>query len=1108
MDQKPWLWRKKSTEKMIVANDKINLSPKGNQEELQTLLSDKAELEKDLKSLNDKLSSALSECDAKEDLAKKQAKIAEEAMAAWEKAEVIAVSLKQELDEALQQRIAGEERLSHLDAALKECMQQLRFVREEQEQRIHDAVTKASAEFEKSQIVLEEKLADSSKRLAKIGVENTHLSKALMTKEKLIEDLSKQKAQMELDFNALMTRLESTEKENSSLKYEVRVLEKELEIRNEEREFNRRAADASHKQQLESAKKIAKLESECQRLRLLVRKRLPGPAALAKMKSEVDILGRDSIEMRRRRTNSSPTGLIIDLEVENSLETPSKKVNFLTDHLYALEEENGTLREALNKKANELQLSRTMYAHTASKLSQVESHLDELSKVQTTLEPSRTVLAPHELCLTSMSDVGSDDKVSCAESWASALISELEHFKHGKQRGSPSGKTVGASDINLMDDFVEMERLAIVSADKQSGTGNAKATINALETSLNGYSSQVTCREIIPVLDSGLGVSNQEIESKDLLIGKAPDCIQDNLKVPLEQTHTPQRKPDRILDDVRVALAELSNRNSTGYGNTRESPKHLDASDSPHAGGDISLNSTDKSLPVDSSPVMNDVDILLTVGNDQQVHSDLGKSLHKIIEHVERITLPIYGTSETSSGKNGNFLPYKNVETSSGYMVRVFQWKTSELSVVLQEFIHACYDLLNGNSDVNRFTQELSSALDWIINHCFSLQDVSSMRDAIQKHLDWDETQSESEVEVGMISQFPEVHKLGLPQEQFSFLPKAAASNEHNNCSEKDEFRSNIRDENKRLKDELISVESIKKELEARLQLATDQSESLMNKLQESEETIASLQKELETLKMSKESIENRSENHRLMKEDLDTQLTAAKAELNEACHKFASLEVELENKNGCCEELEATCLELQLQLESITKKEIPNHELHQEETKLRTDWEITAASEKLAECQETILNLGKQLKALAAPSEAVLFDKAMSSSSDTNAASATTGSSTDTALTAARKKLMNQRSSLIDQMLAEDNAETKVNESLKIKERDENSSTFDSKGVIEPLENILILNGTKSQDGDAAVNSLAIVPSKKQGGKSLWRKLFWRKKKSNSKKPPLPFAP
>jgi len=48
------------------------------------------------------------------------------------------------------------------------------------------------------------------------------------------------------------------------------------------------------------------------------------------------------------------------------------------------------------------------------------------------------------------------------------------------------------------------------------------------------------------------------------------------------------------------------------------------------------------------------------------------------------------------------------------------------------------------------------------MNHCFSLQDVSSMRDAIKKQFDWDETLSENEAETGM---FADTDKLHLPKE-------------------------------------------------------------------------------------------------------------------------------------------------------------------------------------------------------------------------------------------------------------------------------------------------------------------------------------------------------
>ena len=167
-------------------------------------------------------------------------------------------------------------------------------------------------------------------------------------------------------------------------------------------------------------------------------------------------------------------------------------------------------------------------------------------------------------------------------------------------------------------------------------------------------------------------------------------------------------------------------------------------------------------------------------------------------------------------------------------------------------------------------------------------------------------------------------------------------------------------------------------------------------------------------------------------------------------------------------------------------------------------DWEITAASEKLAECQETILSLGKQLKALAAPREAALFDKVIATPTDTVT---TTTAITATATTPPKDKIMNQRSSLLDQMLKEDDSAAKYLKFHKTKETDGNSTRKDN-GAFQPLEKIIVFNGVKPEDDDATAGSLAIVPSKKRGGASLWRKLTWRKKKGNIKKPPLPFCP
>ncbi|KAL2555112.1 filament-like plant protein 7 [Forsythia ovata] len=77
----------------------------------------------------------------------------------------------------------------------------------------------------------------------------------------------------------------------------------------------------------------------------------------------------------------------------------------------------------------------------ASRLTQAEEQHEESSKGQTTVEPGKHLHFVWELPLASMSDLGSDDKASYHESWASALTSELEHFKNEQQMGTPSHKT-------------------------------------------------------------------------------------------------------------------------------------------------------------------------------------------------------------------------------------------------------------------------------------------------------------------------------------------------------------------------------------------------------------------------------------------------------------------------------------------------------------------------------------------------------------------------------------------------------------------------------------------------------------------------------------------
>ncbi|XP_057494632.1 filament-like plant protein 7 [Actinidia eriantha] len=845
MDNKSWLWRKKSSEKTLVANTKSDFSSKRIEEEMLPTEKE-VSLERSLANLNEKLASALCESAAKDELMARHAKTVEEALTDRDKAEATAVSLKQELDKALQQKAESNERLTQLNAALKESMQQLTSVREEHEQTIHDSVMKTSREFEKAQKKVEEKLTEKSKRLSNLTVENAHLSKALLVNENLIEDLSKRTSQAEAEFNTLMARLDLVEKENAFLKYEFHMLEKELEIRNEEIEFNRQSANVSHRQHLESTKKITKLEAECQRLRILMRKRFPGPAALAKIKSEVEVVGRNQSEMRRRSL------VVRDTTLQSPPDMTNKKIRFLIERLCEMDEENKNLKEILTKKDDEIHSSQIVCDQTASMLSKVEARLGELSRVQRSKD-----LSP-----TSSSGISNH-----SESWASALISELEHFQSQKPT-TPQNK-FGVSEMSLMDDFVEMEKLAIVTVGTPLGSCASSDASNALTISLEeygGYQLDSRGKELVPVEQGRSDDIELEIQTKDVSTQDGYDWLQSVLKLILDQTRISKRSFDDLLEDIRLALTYM---------------KTSCASD-----------------PGASDPV------------------------------------PISGC---------------------------ITWKSPNAS------------------------------------------------------------------------------------------PRG-------------------------LKDELKDTESSQKELEAKLSLENDRTEALRNQLRQSEQSVGYLETELRTMKESKGIIEDQIENQKLINEDLDTQHTVAKLKLNEVLQKLSSLEVELEAKSHCCEELEATCLELQLQLESVSQKEAPKETADQEERLLQTGWEITAASAKLAECQETILSLGKQLKS----HQTSVFNKVSTTATNNS-------------------KLSHQRSSLLDQMLAEDNAQ--ADKSPKTKEI---ISTVEAKKssflhLVALPEAYL---DPKHESQVTFVGRRAIVSSKKRGGGvGLLRKLLLRKKRGSSKK-------
>ncbi|KAF0890730.1 hypothetical protein E2562_004228 [Oryza meyeriana var. granulata] len=159
---------------------------------------------------------------------------------------------------------------------------------------------------------------------------------------------------------------------------------------------------------------------------------------------------------------------------------------------------------------------------------------------------------------------------------------------------------------------------------------------------------------------------------------------------------------------------------------------------------------------------------------------------------------------------------------------------------------------------------------------------------------------------------------------------------------------------------------------------------------------------------------------------------------------------------------------------------------------------EISIASKKLIECQETILNLGKQLKALASPKDAILFDKVV-----------------HTSVQSERKPW----SQSLNEMLAMDEGgfdnlsspKTKEIICTEIRSRHERSSSADNGGddsvtcsshpmPVAPSVKPYGMNGACKNE--AALRVVALLPSKQKGNTNLLMRILTGRRKEAMTKP------
>ncbi|CAH9070315.1 unnamed protein product [Cuscuta europaea] len=347
MEKRSWLWRKKSADKVPSGETESSGSISSHSERFSDdqaipnhtiqspevtskTTSNDDEHNESVKSLSAKLSEALLNIRAKEDLVKQHSKVAEEAVSGWEKAEAEVLVLKKQVEAATEKNTVLEHRTTQLDGALKECLRQLRQTREDHEEKILEAICTTSSQWESTKSQLEKQISE---------------------------------------------------------------LQCQLETARSEAVMSNLAAETASRQRLESVKRANKLEGECRMLKALAAK-TSSPSSAASTDSKSDrVSGIENVVNRSGISDSALTSelnLMDDfLEMERIASSHENRANAairnrtneVEEKLQNLEAEKAKLQTELNRCQFHLKKSNGQLKDTDRKLVEVRAELALANKM-------------------------------------------------------------------------------------------------------------------------------------------------------------------------------------------------------------------------------------------------------------------------------------------------------------------------------------------------------------------------------------------------------------------------------------------------------------------------------------------------------------------------------------------------------------------------------------------------------------------------------------------------------------------------------------------------------------------------------------------------------
>ncbi|XP_062197363.1 uncharacterized protein LOC133900274 [Phragmites australis] len=599
----------------------------------------------------------------------------------------------------------------------------------------------------------------------------------------------------------------------------------------------------------------------------------------------------------------------------------------LQEKLQMVEKENKdlkvellTLSKDLKILARERDLS-NQAAETASKL-----HLESVKKITRVKAEClrlrhltrRTSLAndcrpiPNNACMECLTDSQSesgermlavDDEMKNSDSWASALIAELDQFKNGNS--GTRNLVNNPIEIDLMNDFLEMEKLAALpevervsssfGAETDSDQGVTRDESSKVET--ESLQRQVT----------DLRTKVDKIEGEKIELEMALAEIRDQLGTSCDALMVANNK----LVDLQTQLDLTNESKHDALGQV----ERLDCERK-----DLALQLELKSVQVE------ELRAVVASLEESVDRKELELQLELVSAEAADLRKTVASLEEKIDADRALSMQHK---------------ANADMAEATKESLEA--QLWSANTEIGKLRgiMETLESEVWKEKVCHEelVKQIEAMKIESDRTLSAASAKESLEAQLQVVnSEVAKLHGTVSALECDAAEEKAYSSD---------------------LQMQLEAVEGIRKVLESELESSHQETMKLQEK-------VLSLEGRLKDQTSLLVEFTAKAEDAVSRRKAMDGQLEAANLELTKLRNKVSLLQGKIEQEKLLSEEYEAKCRKLEAQL-SRDSREAKLWRLANSngDLKVKQEKELPSASGKLAECQKTIANLGRQLKSL-----------------------------------------------------------------------------------------------------------------------------------------------